>query len=317
MVNRLWSQLFGQGLLRDQDDWAGSRAVHAELLELLGRQHMSVGYDLKSTARLLLLTEAWQREAAPEDAPVARFFGAVTLRRMTAEQLVDSLYAAVGKGFDAELLTLDPEGRRPDDSFLNLGEPKRAWQLCSLSNERDRPALALPVAQSLVDLLSVFGWRDSRPHGLSVRDDQATVLQPLTLANGNAGHRLVQFSDNSAATELAVTASSPEQLVTELFRRILTRDPQPEELEQMAGELREGFGDRMVSGAERRPPVARRNSVSWSNHLNKEATKQKQQQEESAREGDPPTLRLQESWRLAAEDVVWVLLNTPEFAFVP
>ncbi len=317
MVNRLWSQLFGQGLLRDQDDWAGSRAVHAELLELLGRQHMSVGYDLKSTARLLLLTEAWQREAAPEDAPVARFFGAVTLRRMTAEQLVDSLYAAVGKGFDAELLTLDPEGRRPDDSFLNLGQPQRAWQLCSLSNERDRPALALPVAQSLVDLLSVFGWRDSRPHGLSVRDDQATVLQPLTLANGNAGHRLVQFSDNSAATELAVTASSPEQLVTELFRRILTRDPQPEELEQMAGELREGFGDRMVSGAERRPPVARRNSVSWSNHLNKEATKQKQQQEESAREGDPPTLRLQESWRLAAEDVVWVLLNTPEFAFVP
>ncbi|MFN5076243.1 MAG: DUF1553 domain-containing protein, partial [Planctomyces sp.] len=170
---------------------------------------------------LLLLTDAWQRESAPEDAPVARLFGAVTLRRMTAEQMVDSLYAAVGKGFDAELLTLDPEGRRPDDSFLNLGQPQRAWQLCSLSKERDRPALALPVAQSLVDLLTVFGWRDSRPHGLSVRDDQATVLQPLTLANGNAGHRLVQFSDNSAATEAAVAAESPEQLVRALFRRLL------------------------------------------------------------------------------------------------
>ena len=316
MVNRLWSQLFGQGLLRDQDDWAGSRGVHGELLELLGRQHMAVGYDLKATARLLLLTAAWQRESAPEDAPVARLFGAVTLRRMTAEQLVDSLYAAVGKGFDAELLTLDPEGRRPDDSFLNLGQPQRAWQLCSLSNERDRPALALPVAQSLVDLLTVFGWRDSRPHGLSVRDDQATVLQPLTLANGNAGHRLVQFSDNSAATELAVLSESPEQFVRELFRRLLTREPAAGELEQLSGELREGFADRLVPGATKRLPQSRRNSVSWSNHLNSEATRQKQQQEEEAREGDPPTQRLREQWRLVAEDVVWVLLNSPEFAFV-
>ena len=317
MVNRLWSQLFGQGLLRDQDDWSGGRSVHGELLELLGRQHMAVGYDLKATARLLLLTDAWQRESAPEDAPVARLFGAVTLRRMTAEQMVDSLYAAVGKGFDAELLTLDPEGRRPDDSFLNLGQPQRAWQLCSLSNERDRPALALPVAQSLVDLLTVFGWRDSRPHGLSVRDDQATVLQPLTLANGNAGHRLVQFSDNSAATEAAVAAESPEQLVRELFRQLLTREPSVAEVEGLANELRAGFSDRLVPGAVKRPPQSRRNSVSWSNHLNSEATRQKQQQEESAREGDPPTERLREDWRLVAEDVVWVLLNSPEFVFVP
>ena len=35
-------------------------------------------------------------------------------------------------------------------------------ELISLSNERDRPALALPVAQSLIDLLISFGWRESR-----------------------------------------------------------------------------------------------------------------------------------------------------------
>lgn len=317
IVNRLWARLFGQGLVQNPEDWYGSQTEHAELLELLSRQHMASGYDLKATASLILKTQAWQRQAAPADAPVAISFGAMTMRRMSAEQMLDSLYVAAGKSFDAEMLTLDPEGRRPDESFLNLGAPTRAWQLCSLSNERDRPALALPVAQSLIDLLTVFGWRDSRPHSLTERDEQATVLQPLTLANGNAGHRLVQLSDNTVTTELALQADSPESMVELLFRMILTRPPEQEEAAMFAGELNAGFHDRVVPGAEKHPVTVSRNAVSWSNHLNSEATRLKQEQEEAARLGDLPTGRLTESWRIAVEDVIWVLMNSPEFAFVP
>lgn len=317
MVNRLWARFFGQGLMSNVDDWYGVHTDHQTVLTALARHHMAHGYDLKATAKLLLLTDAFQRQTAPADAPIAENFGAVTLRRMTAEQLLDSLYVAAGKSFDAEMLTLDPEGRRPDDSFLNLGVPRRAWQFCSLSNERDRPALALPVAQSLVDLLNAYGWRDSRPHSTSTRDDQSTVLQPLTLANGNAGHRLVQLSDNGAPTELAIKAASPEEFVDRLFERLLTRQPTAEERQLFAAELVPGFTERVVPGAQERPLEARRNAVSWSNHLNAEATRQKQLQEEAARLGDPPTERLAEPWRLVAEDVLWAVMNSPEFAFVP
>lgn len=318
MVNRLWERLFGQGLMPGSDNWFGSESAHRELLEALARQHIADGYDLKATARLILNTQAWQRQAAPSDAPVAKHFGATTMRRMTAEQLLDSLYAAVGKSFDTEMLTLDPEGRRPDDSFLNLGVPRRAWQFCSLSNERDRPALALPVTQSLVDLLAIFGWRESRPNSASVRDDQATVLQPLTLANGNAGHRLVQLSEGAATTDLALTSPQPGELVRELFVQMLSREPSSEEQVLFMEELTSGFVDRVVPGVEPpSQPAIRRNAVSWSNHLNKEATRIKQELEESARLGDPPTKRLTESWRTQTEDVIWVLLNSPEFAFVP
>ena len=63
--------------------------------------------------------------------------------------------------------------------------------------------------------------------------------------------------------------------------------------------------------------VRRRHSVSWSNHLNVEATKIKLEMERAARAGDPPTERLKAEWRERMEDVVWALVNSPEFVFLP
>ena len=318
VVNRLWSRLFGRGIVTTPDDWSHARPENPELLDGLAAQHIHAGYDLKATARLILLSDAWQRQAVPKDSPLAETFAAPVKTRLTAEQLVDSLYAAVGKDLGSEMLTLDPEGRRPASTFLNLGVPDRAWQFCSLSNERDRPALALPVAQGLVDLLSVFGWRDARPHAQSERDHAATVLQPLTLQNGNAGHRLTQLSDGAATTELCINAASPEALVEALFLQLLSREPSASEQETFAAALAAGFPDRVVAGAAvRTQPRIYRNAVSWSNHLNAEATRIKLQLEEDARNGDPPTERLTAEWRQRAEDVIWVLLNSPEFVFVP
>ena len=318
MVNRLWSRLFGSSLL-PSEDWDSEQEFdfHA-LLNALAEQHIASGYDLKSTARMIMNSKAWQRQVAPADSPLAQNFGAQTMRRLTAEQMVDSLYAAVGKTFDTEMLTLDSEGRRPESSFLNLGAPTRSWQFCSLSNERDRPALALPRAQAIYDLLVVFGWRDSRPQSVTERQQDSTVLQPLTLANGTAGRRLIQLSDGAIATELAVAAKSPEELATQLFRHILSRTPTDQELAAFSNELREGFSDRLIPNAvvKDQPPVIR-DPISWSNHLHPRATEIKQQIEALVRAGDPPSVRLKAEWRVRAEDALWVLLNSPEFAFVP
>ena len=57
--------------------------------------------------------------------------------------------------------------------------------------------------------------------------------------------------------------------------------------------------------------------VSWSNHLHPEATVIRQQQEARARAGDPPTERLTKEWRTRCEDVIWAVLNSPEFVFTP
>lgn len=57
--------------------------------------------------------------------------------------------------------------------------------------------------------------------------------------------------------------------------------------------------------------------MSWSNHLDAEATLVRQAQEAAARKGEPPTAKLKPEWRQRLEDILWAMLNAPEWAFSP
>ena len=85
------------------------------------------------------------------------------------------------------------------------------------------------------------------------------------------------------------------------------------------GLLNVGYEERRVRPPKNaaKPKRLPRGLVSWSNHLNAEATKIKIKMEAEARAGDPPTLRLSQDWRMRMEDMVWALVNSPEFVFVP
>jgi len=328
VVNRLWKRYFGAGLVEPVDDWnpredgQGIKPSHPRLLEWLARELVEHDYDLKHVARLILNSHAYQRVAdgtLTAESDAARTFAAPLRRRMSAEQIVDSLFAAVGKPLNCEMLTMDPEVRRGVTAFLNLGSPSRAWQFVSTSNERDRPALALPVAQGFVDVLSAFGWRDSRTYPISVRDEDPTALEPLTLANGILGSRIVRLSDDSTLTELALADQPVEKLLEGIFLRFLSRTPTEEEARPLVALLRPGYVNRKrESGAHaRKNRQVNRSAVSWSNHLSPEASQIKLELERAAREGDPATDRLDADWRERMEDVAWAVVNSPEFVFVP
>jgi hypothetical protein len=323
LVNRLWKRFFGSGIVEPVDDWETAKPSHPELLAWLGREFASHDYDLKHITRLILNSQAYQRAVRPDDGtankPETRVFAASMRRRLTAEQLVDSLFLAVGKKFEAEEMNMDVDGRRPVKDFNNLGLPCRAWQFASLSNERDRPALSMPRAQQVVDTMTAFGWRESRQNPLTVRDDSPNVLQPASLSNGLMGNgRIARLSDDSAITDLAVRAKSVSELVETVVTRVLTRPPTTEEKRIFIAHLKQGFRERHAepSAASAYRKAARR-PVSWSNHLNPEATRIKQELESEVRAGDPATERLKPEWRERMEDVVWALVNTPEFVFVP
>ena len=321
IVNRVWQRYLGWGLVEPADDWENAEASHPQLLKWLAREFLKSGYDLKHVARLILNSHAYQRQVDPAftraGEPEDRFFAGPSRRRLSAEQVVDSLFAVAGKEMGVEPLTLDVNGRGTVATFLNLGMPRRAWQFTSLSNERDRPSLAIPKAQSVVDVLQTFGWRDARQDALTRRDDEPNVLQPSALANGIVGRRIAQLSDDSAFTELALRSIDCRELVRLVYRRVLGRVPTQGELITMNQYLCVTYDNRVIKNA---PRVIRQEKVldvSWNNHLSEEANRIKVELEKRVLSGDPPTNRLRSAWRERLEDVVYALVNSPEFIFVP
>jgi hypothetical protein len=319
-VNRMWQRYFGRGLVEPIADWEHAKPSHPELLADLSRELVRSGYDLKHMARLMVLTDAYRRQVDPDGAagPHAAVFAAAMPRRLSAEQLLDSLFVVSGKSFRTEDLNIDVDGLRSFKSSLNLGTPRRAWQLGALSNERDRPSLSLPGIQSLADVLETFGWRPNRPDPRSARPNETTVLQPAILANGAVARRTTQLSDDSRFTDLALEDVSLDQFVEQTYLAVLTRRPTDDEKSAAAGLLSAGFETRRRLDQPRQAVLRpRATGVSWTNHLQPEANDRKIAYAEAVERGDPATARLTPVWREAAEDLVWVLINSPEFVFVP
>ncbi len=321
MVNRIWEQLMGRGIVESVGDWEKTEPSHPELLEWLGLELVRHDYDLKAVARIILGSHAYQRAVDPLLAGPSPLFIAPAPRRLDAERIVDSLFAATGAPFDLEEVSLDIDSVRVLSSSITLGKPRRAWMLASTSNERDRPSLSLPRVQAVASLMETFGWRGSRQESIHSREAEPNVLQPAILANGTMGIWLTRLSDRHGLTALALEAGSPEELVDRLYLRLLTREPSAHERERYVSLLAEGFGERIVPESARpAPEPAKREPVrfvSWSNHLDGPANALATEKEEQARRGDPPTTALADDWRSRLEDVLWAMLNSPEWIYAP
>jgi hypothetical protein len=320
IANRIWQRLMGRGLVEPVDDWERGQATHPELLRWLGRELIRSGYQVKQMMRLILNSHAYQRAVDPNLRETSPLYAARSLRRIGAEQLVDSLFFAVGKGLGTEEVSLDVDGQRDNGNSLSLGRPTRAWMFSSTSNERDRPSLSLPRVQAVVDVLAAFGWRPSRQDPTTAREQAVNILQPAVLANGTMSVWLTRLSDDHGVTELATQSDlTVEQLLDNLFLRMLTRKPTEEERARYLPYLAPGFAERVQTADSANKPAGSRKPpryVSWSNHLSEEANAIKIELEAAARRGDPPTNRLASPWRARLEDVLWALVNSPEWIYI-
>ncbi|MFM7074578.1 MAG: DUF1553 domain-containing protein [Planctomycetaceae bacterium] len=104
IVNRVWQWHFGAGLVRTPNDFGsrGEAPTHPRLLEALAAGFVADGGRLKALHRTIMATRAYRRSSAAAAAlaeadPEGRLLGRFPRRRLTAEEIRDSLLVASGE----------------------------------------------------------------------------------------------------------------------------------------------------------------------------------------------------------------------------
>lgn len=166
IVNRLWKRYFGLGLFEPVDDFRLDQpASHPELLEWLAQDFVRHGYDIKHTVRLILTSRAYQLPYNParedrfdvQKPGDPRFVRSPSLRRMTAEQLIDSVRSSLSKAWKHENRTFLTKGSTP--------------------------------------LTRVLGRAAAHSEVSTSRSDDLAVVQSLELLNGTEFHKLLYSAD--------------------------------------------------------------------------------------------------------------------------
>jgi hypothetical protein len=168
IVNRIWDQHFGCGLVRTTSDFGsqGERPSHPELLEYLAFEFVRHGWDLKWLHREILTSQTWQQSSAQRDAgysadPDNRLLWRGPRRRLDWEMWRDSVLQAAG------VLDLTPGGPgRPVDDPGHLR----------------RSLYTIIAREELHPVLRMHDFPEASSHSPR-REPTTTPLQQLFLLN--------------------------------------------------------------------------------------------------------------------------------------
>jgi hypothetical protein len=209
MANRIWQRLMGRGIVHPVDVMA-NRPWNEDLLDYLGTYLADQKYDLKKLIEHIVTSRAYQSRPVPvrgESSGDDYVFRGPEVRRMTAEQFMDAVWMLTKT---APVKAAAPV-RLPD--FAESVPPERCFVRASLVNADE--------------LMRTLG-RPNREQVVTTRPDQLTTLQALDLSNGQL---LADTLARGAANLLrAKPNATPDERITNLYRRALCRKPTADEL---------------------------------------------------------------------------------------
>ncbi len=104
IVNRLWSHMFGRGLVESVDNFGvlGGKPSHPELLDQLALDFMDDGWSLKRMLRRMVLTQTYQLSSIPDSSavnkdPDNRLLHCHSVKRLEGEAIRDAILATSGQ----------------------------------------------------------------------------------------------------------------------------------------------------------------------------------------------------------------------------
>jgi hypothetical protein len=191
LVNRVWRQFMGRGLVEPEDDLRLTNPPsNEELLVALTDEFVRHGYDVKRLIRTVMNSEAYQRSSAPisDNQTDQKYYSHYIVRRLPAEVMLDALSQVTGvptefAGYPTGLRALQLPDSQVGSYFLTaFGRPERITT-CSCERQQE-PSVAQALHLANGDTLNqklkgkegvLGGWVDEK-----VNDGE--VLRRLYLA---------------------------------------------------------------------------------------------------------------------------------------
>ncbi|MEM9017681.1 MAG: DUF1549 domain-containing protein [Verrucomicrobiota bacterium] len=302
-VNRFWKIAFGLAQIEPVYNIPGhldGQAQNYELLTFLEEMFKDLDFSVKDFFRVVYNTKAYQREAETMSPTLTQIdkgtyhFPGPILRRMTAEQIWDSLVALTTANPEAvtrtgatqyrEWMTTDTSAFKSADEIMAF---KEDWGKIGKLTKYDGSYVSRDDYVDGVEMFRASELRQPMPAGHFLRmfgqsdkqliENQFTggsSPQVMALLNGTITNKVLTSPDAYLIDEIANGRGSKRDKIEKIFLSVLTRYPSSDE----KSVAQSGMRSRTESGMS-----------------------EKQKEEAEA---------------LAIGNVIWALVNTREFLFV-
>jgi hypothetical protein len=217
MVNRLWSWVFGQGLVRTADNFGttGESPSNPALLDYLAQQFIANGWSMKSAIRSMVLSHAFQQQSVPPpyaNDPDNRFLSRFSRRAVEAEVLRDAMLSISGELSAFTGGVTWPTSLKADYGYVH---------------HRFERSVYVPLFRNaLPDALTTFDMPDSNTVN-GARSVSTVAPQALYLLNNPF---VIERARTTAKLQLGKIFIDDAARINDLYRRIIGRFPTTNEL---------------------------------------------------------------------------------------
>ena len=246
MVNRIWLNHFGTGIVSTPNDFGikGARPTHPELLDWLATEFINSGWSIKHMHRLIVNSQTYRQASKNEDAsnlakdPGNQFLWRMNRRRLEAESLRDNMLVSSGimNNYLFGPMVRTPLEQEVYDLIFTEGEPDGLWTVHPDPREHHRRSIYLFNKRNVrLPVLEVFDQPDTLS-SCPTRNSSTHAPQALTLMNGPVSQEL---SLAMARQVILIAGNSNEERIKNLWQMAYSRPPSDEEISDAISFLRD------------------------------------------------------------------------------
>jgi hypothetical protein len=209
IVNRVWANFMGRGLVDPVDDLrATNPASNEELLAALSKDFVEHGYDVRRLIRTITSSTVYQlsSEANATNQTDNIYYSKHIVRRLAGEVILDAMSQVTGA----------------PTAFAGYPAGTRALQL--------------PDTQVKSEFLTSFGRPARNICDAAERSSDATVAQALHVINGDTLNKKLSAPDGTIALFLKIGLSD-RRIIEHMFLSALSRYPTDAERVQLVAQL--------------------------------------------------------------------------------